>query len=98
MPAFEEFSKMIFLNTGLELSPKDIWDCANRAYTLERLFNVREGYTKKDDWLPEQYFDGSMISKLDKEKLRAMLNEYYKLREWDENGVPKANLRQLGLE
>ena len=48
---FEELSKLIYLNTGLEFTPEEIWDIADRAYTVERLFNIREGLTRADDWL-----------------------------------------------
>jgi hypothetical protein len=56
-PQFKEFAKLIYLNTGLEFTEKDIWDVANRGYTIERLFNLREGMTRKDDWLSDRYFD-----------------------------------------
>jgi aldehyde:ferredoxin oxidoreductase len=95
-PQFKEFSKLIYLNTGLEFSDKDIWDVANRGYTIERLFNLREGMTRKDDWLPDRYFDeptklGLPVARgksIDREKFKAMIDEYYRLHEWDANGVP----------
>ncbi|MFC1953235.1 aldehyde ferredoxin oxidoreductase family protein [Chloroflexota bacterium] len=104
MPGFEEFSIMTYLNTGLKLSAEDIWECSNRAYTLERLFNLREGYTGKDDWLPDRYFDNSSqtvpVNKtIDNKKFKAMLDEYYKIHEWDNNGVPKSEtLKKLKLD
>ena len=107
MPNFEEFSKMIRLNTGLELSAEEIWACADRAYTLERLFNLREGATRKDDWLVDRYFDeptpiGLDIvrgRRIDREKFKAMLDEYYQIHQWDENGIPKPEtLKKLGLD
>ncbi len=99
-PQFKEFTKLIRLNTGLEFTEKDIWDVANRGYTIERLFNLREGLTRKDDWLPDRYFDeptklGLPVARgksIDREKFTAMINEYYRLHEWDENGVPTAGL------
>lgn len=107
MPTFEEFSNLIRYNTGLELSAKEVWECADRAYTLERLFNLREGATRKDDWLVDRYFDeptpiGLDIVRgrtIDREKFKAMLDEYYKIHEWDEEGVPKPEtLKKLGLD
>lgn len=107
MPNFEEFSQTIRYNTGLELSAKEVWKCADRAYTLERLFNLREGLTRKDDWLVDRYFDdptpiGLDIIRgkaIDREKFKAMLDEYYKIHEWDENGVPTPEtLKKLGLD
>jgi aldehyde:ferredoxin oxidoreductase len=98
--AFTEFAKLIKLNTGLDLSEMDLWEIANRCHTIERLYNLREGKTRKDDWLPDRYFDeptklGLPVARgksIDREKFKAMLDEYYKLQEWDEEGVPTPKL------
>jgi aldehyde:ferredoxin oxidoreductase len=99
-PAFTEFSRLIELNTGLEFSEMDLWNCANRCYTIERLFNLREGMTREDDWLSDRYFDeptplglpGVRGKRLDRDKFRAMVDEYYRLHEWDQEGFPTAQL------
>ncbi len=105
-PQFQEFARLIYLNTGLEFSEREIWDAAERCYTIERLFNLREGMTRKDDWLPDRYFDeptrlGLPVARgkcIDREKFRAMLDEYYRLHGWDENGVPTPEtLERLGI-
>jgi aldehyde:ferredoxin oxidoreductase len=105
--SFDEFSKLLYYNTGLELSPADIWEVADRAYTIERLFNIREGLTRQDDWLPDRYFDeptpmGLDVARgksIDRDKFKKMIDEYYQLHGWDENGVPRPEtLRKLGLE
>ena len=99
-PAFTEFCKLIQLNTGLEFSEMDLWNCANRCYTIERLFNLREGMTRADDWLPDRYFDESTplgLSEvrgkcIDRDKFRALVDEYYQLHEWDQAGFPTQEL------
>jgi aldehyde:ferredoxin oxidoreductase len=105
--AFDELSKLIYYNTGLELTPEEIWDIADRAYTVERLFNIREGLTRADDWLVDRYFDeptplGLPIARgktLDRTKFKQMIDEYYELHGWDENGVPRPEtLKKLGLD
>jgi aldehyde:ferredoxin oxidoreductase len=105
--AFEELSKLIYYNTGLEFTPEDIWDIADRAYTIERLFNIREGLTREDDWLVDRYFDeptpvGLPIVRdkcIDREKFKQMIDEYYEMHGWDENGVPRPEtLKKLGLD
>ncbi len=105
-PQFKEFARLIYLNTGLEFSEREIWDAAERCYTIERLFNLREGMTRRDDWLPDRYFDeptrlGLPVARgkcIDREKFRAMLDEYYRLHGWDENGVPTPEtLERLGI-
>ncbi len=106
-PNFEEWSKLLYYNTGLELSPLDIWNIADRAYTMERLFNIREGLTRNDDWLVDQYFDeptklGIPIIRgkvIDRDKFRQMIDEYYQFHGWDEKGVPyPETLRKLGID
>jgi aldehyde:ferredoxin oxidoreductase len=99
-PSFEEFSKLIYLNTGLKLSPGEIWDCAKRAYTLERLFNLREGYTGGDDSLEDSYFSETNSSGVfNRQTFRTMLDEYYRTYGWDMNGVPTPEtLKGLGLD
>jgi len=101
-PAFTEFARLIQLNTGLEFSEMDLWNCANRSYAIERLFNLREGMTRADDWLPDRYFDeptrlgvpGVRGKAIDRDRFKAMLDEYYRLHEWDESGTPTAELLQ----
>jgi aldehyde:ferredoxin oxidoreductase len=106
MPAFDEFSKWLRLIPGLEMTPKDVWDVAERAYNLERLFNLREGATRKDDWLVDRYFDeptprGFDVVRnktLDRDKFKAMLDEYYEHHGWDKKGrVTDETLERLGL-
>jgi aldehyde:ferredoxin oxidoreductase len=99
-PAFTEFSRWIELNTGLEFSEMDLWDCANRSYTIERLFNLREGMTRDDDWLSDRYFDeptrlglpGVRGRRIDRQEFNGMLDEYYCLHQWDEAGIPTPEL------
>ena len=95
-PTFGEFKKLIRLNTGLEFTQKDLWDIADRCYTIERLFNLREGMTREDDWLPDRFFDeptklGLPVARgksIDRPKFKAMIDEYYQLHKWDAQGVP----------
>jgi aldehyde:ferredoxin oxidoreductase len=103
---FEELSKLIYFNTGLEMTPEEIWEIADRAYTIERLFNMREGLTREDDWLVDRYFDeptpiGLPVVRdksIDRRKFKEMLDEYYELHGWDEDGVPRPEtLEELGL-
>ena len=111
LPNFEDWSKVLYYNTGLEMSPKEIWDVAVRCNMIERLFLLREGLTrddlKKGDMLNHRYFDepcrrgapdvvGRMI---DREKFRKMIDEFYEHKGLDENGVPKPEtLKALGLD
>jgi len=106
-PKWEEFSRLIRLATGMELSKAQLMQIGERIYTLERMFNLREGFTRKDDNLPERYFKeptpiGLPIAKgrkIDRARFEKMLDEYYELHNWDRNGVPKKEtLERLGLD
>lgn len=111
LPNFEDWPKVLYLNTGLELTPTDIWTIAERCNMIERLFNLREGLTrndlKKGDMLNHRYFDEPCLRgapdvvgrKIDREKFKQMIDEFYTHKGLDENGVPKPEtLQRLGLE
>jgi len=63
--------------------------------TLSRIFNVREGFSRKDDYLPDRVYKEKIKTKygtelsLDYEKYDKMLDEYYELRGWSKDGIPK---------
>ena len=106
-PKWQEFSNLIHLATGMKLSKDKLMEIGERIYTLERLFNLREGFSRKDDNLPERYFTeatpiGLPVArnkKIDRKKFEEMLNEYYELHGWDNQGVPKTEtLRNLNLD
>lgn len=103
---FQEVSaEMISGATGEEYTAQDMWDLGERLNNLCRMFNVREGFSRKDDTLPERLMieplkvglsKGELISK---EDLDFMLDEYYEARQWDSDGIPtKEKLIALGLE
>ncbi|MBN2239912.1 MAG: aldehyde ferredoxin oxidoreductase family protein [Dehalococcoidales bacterium] len=106
-PNFEEWSKVIKLVTGLDMSPKDIWEAAERSNNIERMFNLREGLKRSDDWLTDRYFDrpnerGIPAVKgmcLDREKFKGMIDEFYEIHGWDEEGnIRPETLGRLGLD
>jgi len=74
-----------------------------RITTMARVFNVREGFTKKDDWLPERFFHSKTSGALsetavDPAKLEKVRSTYYEMMGWDENGVPtRAKLEELDV-
>ncbi|MCL2336176.1 MAG: aldehyde ferredoxin oxidoreductase family protein [Firmicutes bacterium] len=90
--------------TGIAYTEKDMWLLGERLNNLCKLFNLREGFARKDDSLPERIKNdplkyglskGEVISQAD---LDLMLDEYYECRGWDKNGVPGAEkLKELGL-
>jgi aldehyde:ferredoxin oxidoreductase len=111
LPNFEDWSRVLYYNTGLEMTPREIWDAAVRSNMMERLFNLREGLTrtdlKKGDMLNHRYFDEpcrrgalDVVGRvIDREKFTKMVDEFYEYKGLDKNGVPKPEtLKKLGLE
>jgi len=102
----ENHLKLINLVTGFDMSIEELRDIAHRIYTLERCFNIREKeVAREEDTLPwrilhERIPKGSAAGfGVTPEELNKMLEEYYLLRGWDENGIPtEKELKRLGLE
>jgi len=96
-----EIAAQIRTATGLNISDEEYLLAGERIWNMERLFNLKAGFSKKDDTLPPRLLKEPMpdgphkgrVVELDK-----MLPEYYKLRGWDEQGIPtQEKLQQLGL-
>ena len=54
---FDVHSDLIRLGIGIELTANEVFDAGERITTIERMFLVREGIARKDDTLPERYFN-----------------------------------------
>ena len=75
-----------------------------RGVTMSRAFNLREGFTRKDDMLParmnQPFVSGSVNEKpVDPEVLDENLSTFYGMMGWDEQtGAPTlAKLQQLDI-
>ena len=72
--------------------------------TLMRLFNLREGFTRDDDRLPERFHTAPQAGplkgiKIDPAAHKEAVETYYQLLGWDPDGVPtKTCLTALDLE
>lgn len=81
--------------TGISYSSQDLLKMGERIWNLERLFNLRAGFTCEDDTLPQRMFSSDGIPEAEFKKAIA---DYYQLRGWDEFGVPHVDkLKQLGI-
>jgi len=89
---------------GYDLDAKDLQSIGERIWNLTRMFNVREGFSRKNDYLPRRMerplkqggpADGNFITKGDFDK---MLNWYYNIRGWDKDGKPSVEkIQELKL-
>lgn len=90
--------------TGDGYTLEELKKVGARGWTVERLFNLREGLSRKDDTLPERMFTlaipegpskGAVVNKADFEK---ELTEYYRAWGWTPEGVPtRESLSALGI-
>jgi len=87
--------------TGVEFNEETLLEAGERIFNLERLFLLGAGFTGADDTLPDRMLNEPLpegpakghVVYLDK-----MLPEFYRLRGWDQNGVPTPEkLSSLGL-
>ena len=87
------------------MTGKELRKVGERISNLGRLYNIREGLTRKDDHLPPRVMNlpipsgvakGSYVSQ---EELDFLLDDYYSTRGWTKEGVPTMEkLKELGLE
>ncbi|MFQ5762546.1 MAG: aldehyde ferredoxin oxidoreductase family protein [Candidatus Bathyarchaeia archaeon] len=87
--------------TGWNTSIPELLRTGERIYNLKRMYNVRCGFSRKDDTLPNRILtlkrkQGGAAENLP--PLNSMLEEYYNYRGWDENGIPTPEkLKELQL-
>ncbi|MBN1956056.1 MAG: aldehyde ferredoxin oxidoreductase family protein [Anaerolineae bacterium] len=96
------YAALLAATTGIERSAEQVLEAGERIWLLERLFNAREGFTRRDDTLPQRLLQESLPGGHSKaqpvEELAAMLDAYYQARGWDRQGHPQADtLARLGL-
>jgi aldehyde:ferredoxin oxidoreductase len=88
-----------------DVSEEELTAVGERAWNLGRLFNLREGYRRADDdipdaWLEKPFTKGISAGKrIGRAAFEATLADYYEIRGWDEDGVPtEAKLTELDLD
>ena len=85
----EEYANILSAVTGKAYTSEDLMRVGERIWNLERLYNIREGFSKADDTLPQRFFKEKVNGKvIDREEFLNTLAEYYRMRGWDDDGVP----------
>ncbi|MBS3792680.1 aldehyde ferredoxin oxidoreductase family protein [Candidatus Bipolaricaulota bacterium] len=95
-------ARLLSAAIGEEVDTEKLIRYGERIHNLERLFNLREGFGREDDTLPDRLLseplqsgpaEGKVV------KLEPMLEEYYETRGWDEAGKPtEKKAKELVLE
>jgi aldehyde:ferredoxin oxidoreductase len=90
--------------TGWETSLWELMKVGERAVTMARVFNLREGFGRKDDTLPDRLFqpleNGPLKGQgIDRKEFEEALTMYYEAMGWDpRDGVPtRGKLAELNL-
>jgi aldehyde:ferredoxin oxidoreductase len=99
--------------TGFNLTKEDLRKAAERSWNLLKILNVKEGFSRKDDKFPEDWFNSLKYgqnklklkdfygtTEITKQIANQLLDDYYDERGWSKKeGVPKYDkLVELGLE
>jgi aldehyde:ferredoxin oxidoreductase len=96
------FARLLSAVIGEAVEPAELLQTGERIWNVERLFNLRAGFTRADDVLPRRLLDepvafgpsaGHVVD------LEPMLDEYYAARDWGRDGRPTPRkLAELCLE
>jgi aldehyde:ferredoxin oxidoreductase len=92
---YPEWAALLSTVTGWDVTGEELEQTAKRIVLAKRAFNLREGWTPGDDWLPERFLSQSLevasgrTAALSPERLRAMIDGYYEARGLDSEGRPE---------
>ena len=101
---YERTAQLLRAVTGWNSSVYEILTIGERAANLGRVFDLREGFTAKDDTIPACFFTGQASGPLkgvpvDPDAFRKGVGYYYDMMGWSPKGVPTAGkLGELGID
>jgi aldehyde:ferredoxin oxidoreductase len=90
---YEQVRQFLKAAVDLEFEIQELQEVGQRIIDTERILNLRFGLTRADDSLPKRYFDDPAPLKtakghhIDREQFEVMLDRYYSLRGWDNQGL-----------
>ena len=99
-------ARMYQTAVGWDMDSDEVMRAGERIWNLQRLYNLREGETRKDALFPKRFYEEKLPEGpakgmvVDKEAVDRMLDDYYEARGWDRReGIPgRAKLAELGLK
>ncbi|MGD2245661.1 MAG: aldehyde ferredoxin oxidoreductase N-terminal domain-containing protein [Candidatus Aminicenantes bacterium] len=88
------YPKFISAGAGIDMDEAKLTQATKRYRTLVRAINIRKGMRRKDEKPPENHWK-KRFPELEKK----LLDEYYKLKGWNKEGIPtQESLHELGLD
>jgi aldehyde:ferredoxin oxidoreductase len=101
----EEVVAAVHAATGWDVTVDELLEIGERAVNMARMFNVREGFDRRQDKLPERLhlpLEGGPLTgvSIDRQEFEAAISALYTLKGWDPaTGAPTPErLERLGLE
>ncbi len=90
MYTWEELETILPLVTGQPSTRDDLKKVARNILNMTRHFNLQEGLQVEDDRLPKRFHKEVLPSgkSLTADEMEYMLQDYYRLRGWNEAGIP----------
>ena len=99
-----EWARLLNAVTGWDTDAGELARTAQRIVMTKRLFNLREGWTREEDWLPERFLsepvalESGRMATLSAERLESMISSYYRGRGLEPTGLPRSEtLDELDL-
>ncbi|MCD4834094.1 MAG: aldehyde ferredoxin oxidoreductase family protein [Bacteroidales bacterium] len=98
------YAKFLTAITGLDWSEEEFAKAGTRIFTLEKMFNYREGFNINDDILPPKFFENKFTvgdhkgAIVDRNFFKNHLADYYKLRAWDTKTSKPKNETLIDLD
>lgn len=98
-----EAAALYSMVTGIDISPAGIRQAGERINNLKKIYNIKQGWKRADDWLPPRLLSdpvivGDAVSALTPQELTALIDDYYRARGWTKEGlVPIYKINELGL-
>jgi aldehyde:ferredoxin oxidoreductase len=95
---FTEWAALLSGVTGWDVTAGELRETARRIVMTKRVFNIREGWQPEDDWLPGRLLNEPLtlpsgrVAALTADRLRAMIDAYYKSRGLDSAGHPNPGI------
>jgi aldehyde:ferredoxin oxidoreductase len=85
--SLEEYAELLTAATGIDYSPQRLKEIGRRILLTERFYNCANGFSRRDDSLPERFFnepgssgDGIEIHPIDRQRFEEELDKYYRIR------------------
>jgi aldehyde:ferredoxin oxidoreductase len=101
---YDEWAGLLRVVTGWDVDAAELRGTARRIVLIKRMFNLREGWTRADDWLPARLLrepiqlGSGRQAALTPDRLHEMIDGYYSARGLDPDGRPdKGALTDLRL-